>query len=175
VPGYTVVQPWHLAPDSVTISGPEKSVRRVDSVLTIRREFTNVQQRISQRLALQPFPHEQRLRLSVDEVHFFADVQKLIEVTLHEIPVEVQNAPSHLKIAPVPSTLSLTVEGGEQLLLNLKREDIAAYIDFARIRGSETEGHPAYIRTPEGVRYRDVKPAFFKLIMERQNHAPARH
>jgi YbbR domain-containing protein len=175
VPGYTVVQPWRLDPDSVKISGPKETVRNIDSVLTVHKEFTSAQQRFSQRLRLQPFPESMRIRLAVDEIDFFADVQKLIEVTLQEIPVQVQNVPARLKVTPVPSTLSLTVEGGEQLLLNLKREDIKAYIDFARIRGSETEGHPAYIRTPDGVRYRDVKPAFFKLIMEVQNHAPARH
>jgi hypothetical protein len=58
----------------------------------------------------------------------------------------------------------------------LKREDIVAYIDYARIRDdAETAGHRAYIRTPNGVRYRDVKPTLFKLMMEVQNHASARH
>ena len=60
-------------------------------------------------------------------------------------------------------------------MLNLKREDIVAYIDYARIRDdAATAGHPAYIRTPDGVRYRDVKPILFKLMMEVQNHAPTR-
>jgi hypothetical protein len=69
----------------------------------------------------------------------------------------------------------LTVEGGEKLLLNLKKENIVAYIDYARMRDTTGAGHPAYIRTPDGVRYRDVKPARFKLILENQNHAAARH
>ncbi|MDZ7345086.1 MAG: hypothetical protein ONA90_11305 [candidate division KSB1 bacterium] len=173
-PGYTVIYPYRLVPDSLKISGPEEAVKSIDSVLTEYKEFNNVQQSVSGRLTLRPFPDSMRIQLAVDQVDFFADVQKLIEVTLQEIPVQVNNVPPHLKVTPVPSTLSLTVEGSEKLLLNIKRENIVAYIDFARIRGSETEGHPAYIRTPEGVRYRDVKPAFFKLIMERQNHAPAR-
>jgi YbbR domain-containing protein len=175
VPGYTVMLPWQLRPDSVIVSGPEEAVRHVDSVVTEHQEFANVQDSVSTTLRLQPAAAPARIQFSAQTVKFFADVQKLIEVTLHEIPVRVQNAPTHVKITPVPSTLSLTVEGGEKLLLNLKREDIVAYIDYARIRETATAGHPAYIRTPDGVRYRDVKPTLFKLIMEAKNHAPARH
>lgn len=176
VPGYTVVQPWRLVPDSVAISGPEEVVRDVDAIVTEHRGFANVQDSLSASLRLLPLPASQRVQLAANTVQFFVDVQKLIEVTLHEIPVRVQNAPRHIKITPVPSTLSLTVEGGEKLLLNLKREDIVAYIDYARIRDDvTTTGHPAYIRTPDGVRYRDVKPTLFKLMMEVQNHASARH
>jgi len=175
MPGYTVMQPWRLEPDSVVISGPEEVVRRLDSVLTEHKEFANLQDSISAKLRLQAFPESLHVELAENETQFSADVQKLIEVTLHEIPVQVQNAPGHLKVTPVPSTLSLTVEGGEQLLLTLKSEDIIAYIDYSRVREIASGGHPAYIRTPAGVRYRDVKPALFKLMTEAQNHATARH
>jgi YbbR domain-containing protein len=174
-PGYTVILPFRFAPDSIVISGPEEIVRRVDSVMTEPKEFANVQQNIAERLRLQPFPESQHIKLSSPTVCFYADVEKLIEVTLQEIPVQVHNVPKHLKITPVPSTLSLTVEGGEKILLHLKKENIVAYIDYMRIRDTAAIGHPAYIQTPEGVRYRDVKPALFKLIIETSNHAAARH
>jgi YbbR domain-containing protein len=175
ISGYTVVGPLRFTPDSILISGPEEIVRGIDSVITEPREFANIQQRLAARLRLQPFPKSRRIEFSTDAVDFVADVQKLIEVTLQEIPVQVQNAPAHLRVTTVPSTLSLTVEGGEKLLLDLKRENIVAYIDYARIRETAADGYPAYIRTPEGVRYRDVKPTLFKLIIETTNHASARH
>jgi YbbR domain-containing protein len=175
IPGYTVVQPFHFQPDSITISGPEEIVRSIDSVTTVYKEFSNLQHSLAERFRLQPFPASQRLAFSENAVQVRVDVEKLIEMTLQEIPVQVQNAPAHLKVTPVPSTLSLTVEGGEKLLLNLKKEDIIAYIDYTRMRDTAATGHPAYIRTPDGVRYRDVKPARFKLILENQNHAAARH
>jgi YbbR domain-containing protein len=175
IPGYTVIPPFRFDPDSIIIAGPEEIVRHIDSVMTEHKEFANVQQNIAERLRLRPFPESQHIKLSSHIAQFYADVEKLIEVTLQEIPVQVYNVPKHLKITPVPSTLSLTVEGGEKLLLHLKKENIVAYIDYTRIRDSATAGHPAYIQTPEGVRYRDVKPALFKLIIETSNHAAARH
>jgi len=174
VAGYTVVYPLRLEPDSITVFGPEEIAQTIDSVKTEYKEFFDIQQNISAPLLLQPFPESQHVELSADRVQFHADVQKLIEVTLQEIPVQVQNAPKNLRVTPVPSTLSLTVEGGEKLLLDLKKEDIVAFIDYARLRDTTTIGHPAHIRAPDGVRYRDVKPALFKLIIENQNHAPAR-
>jgi len=171
-PGYTVVGPLLFSPDSVLISGPEEIIRAIDSVATEMKEFANIQQPVSARLALRQWP---RLHFSTGTVEMTADVQKLIEVALQEIPVHVQNAPAHWRVTTVPSTLALTVEGGEKLLLNLKREDIVAYIDYGRIRETNAAGYPAYIRTPAGLRYRDVKPALFKLIIENANHASARH
>jgi YbbR domain-containing protein len=175
IPGYAVMPPLRVKPDSVIISGPEEIVQTIDSVVTESKEFSNVQQSFSTLLRLQAFPKSRQITLSNQTVQFDADVQKLIEVTLQEIPVQVHNVPRHLKITPVPSTLSLTVEGGEKLLLHLKKENILAYIDYARMRDSAAVGHPAYIRTPEGVRYRDVNPALFKLLIENSNHASARH
>lgn len=172
--GYTVVGPLHFSPDSILISGPEEIVAAIDSVTTEIKEFTNIQQRISTRLQLQSLPQSPRISFSTHAVDFTADVQKLVEVTLQEIPVQVQNTPPHLRVTAVPSTLSLTIEGGEKLLLNLKREDIIAYLDYARIRETNAAGYPAYIFTPEGLRYREVKPTLFKLIIENTNHASAR-
>ena len=174
-PGYTVVGPLLFSPDSILISGPEEIVEAIDSVSTEVKEFTKLQQPLTTRLQLQPLPKSQRVSFSTHTVEFTADVQKLIEVTLQEIPVQVQNAPPPLRATAVPSTLSLTVEGGEKLLLNLKREDIIAYIDYARIRETNAAGYPAYIRTPQGLRHREVKPTLFKLIIENTNHAPARN
>ena len=173
-PGYTVVGPLHFSPDSILISGPEEIVGAIDSVSTEFKEFANIQQRIATRLRLQPLRQSPRISFSTEAVEFTAEVQKLIEVTLQEIPVQVQNTPPHLRVTAVPSTLALTVEGGEKLLLNLKREDIIAYLDYARIRETNAAAYPAYIRTPEGLRYREVKPTLFKLIIENTNHAPAR-
>lgn len=104
------------------------------------------------------------------------EIQKLIEITLPEIPVQVKNAPRNLIVTPLPSTLSLTVEGGEQLLLGLKREDIVAALDYQQVRDvRQQEGYTPIIKVPEGVSYRNVKPSSFKLMLERGNHAAARN
>lgn len=175
LPGYTVVGGLRLEPDSVAITGPAELVKNITSVPTERLIRKDVRESIATTIALETFPDSTWLELSLKRTEVVADVQKIIELNLQEIPVHVRNAPPHLNVTAVPSTLSLTVEGGEHLLLNLKREDLTAYIDFAHARANEVQGHPVEILAPAGVRYRNVKPALFKLMMERSSHAPARN
>jgi YbbR domain-containing protein len=121
-------------------------------------------------------PQDVSIKLSAEIVEFTVDVQKLIERTLEEIPVEVKNGPAALQVSVVPSTVKLKLEGGEKILLGLRREDVHVYIDYERaIREPANVGHPAYISVPEGVRYSDVTPERFTLAVERASHATPRH
>lgn len=174
-PGYTVVGGIRLEPDSVAITGPEEFVKKITAVPTQRLSRKEVRESVVMEVELQAFPDSMWIEQSLKKTEVTADVQKIIELNLQEIPVRVKNAPSHLNVTAVPSTLSLTVEGGERLLLGLKREDLLAYIDFAHASDNEVQGHPAEILAPPGVRYRNVKPSLFKLMMERSAHAPSRN
>ena len=62
--------------------------------------------------------------------------------------------------------LSLVLEGGGDLLTQVSRDDIVAYLDFRRIRNNPGQEHPAVILTPPGVHYRDAKPKTFRLVFE---------
>jgi hypothetical protein len=122
-------------------------------------------------------PEAASVKLSTEEVDFFADVQKLIELTLEEIRVEVKNVPGSMLVNVVPSTVTLKLEGGEKILLGVRREDVHVYIDYDRAsREPAALGHAAYISVPEGVRYSDVTPERFTLSMERVGqHATPRN
>lgn len=174
-PGFTLVGDLDLEPDSLAISGPDEFVSSVQEIQTVPREFRNVRRGFEERIALQALPDSMQIEMSFTSVQLKAEVQKIIELNLQEIPVRVQNAPSHLKVTAVPSTVAITVEGGERVLMQLRREDISAYIDYARIRSTEVGGHPVVVETPPGVRYRNARPALFKLMMERNHNASARN
>lgn len=176
LPGYAVVGKIQVSPDSIKISGPEALVRPIRAIATTQVQARNLRSRFVQEVPLQDFPDSLNINLSNRTATVAVDVQKLIEITLPEIPIRVRNAPRHLIVTPLPSTLSLTLEGGEQLLLGLKREDINATIDFQQVKGLlDHEDYVPIISVPEGVSYRNVKPATFKLMMERGNHASARN
>lgn len=174
-PGYTVVGGVQLAPDSVSLTGPEELLQKILAVLTHKQSYQNLHEKFSAEVELQAFPDSTWIGMPLKKTEITVDVQKIIELNLQEIPVRVKNAPAHLRVTAVPSTLSLTIEGGEHLLLSLKREDVVAYLDFSHAQDNELEGHLPEIVTPPGVRYRNVKPASFKLMMERGNHAPSRN
>ncbi len=174
--GFTIVGKIRTTPDSVRIAGPEAYVKAINHLATAPFIARNLRTNLKQEVAVQVFPDSLHLDVPVKTVTLAVEIQKLIEITLPEIPVQVKNAPRHLIVTPLPSTLSLTVEGGEQLLLGLKREDIVAVLDYQQVRDvHQPEGYTPIIKVPEGVSYRNVKPSSFKLMLERGNHAAARH
>ncbi|MFQ6116347.1 MAG: YbbR-like domain-containing protein [bacterium] len=167
-PGYTIVGEVQINPDSVTISGPKSVVSQVDKVFTKELEYSDLKFDLKETVPLASLPSE-KVEISVQQVDVFLDVQKLLEVTIKEVPVEVRNAPRNIIVHVVPSTLSLVLEGGGDLLTGVSRDDIVAYIDYARVKDSPNKEHAVYIDTPPGVSYRDVKPKLFKFVFERRS------
>ena len=114
-------------------------------------------------------PDQKHINLSNNQTKLSANIQKLMEKPIIEIPVKVTNTPRNAKITVIPSTLSLILEGGTDLLLNVTNNDVTAYIDYKKVISSKEKKHPAYIQTPPGTRYRDVKPMLFKIVVERKH------
>ena len=167
VAGYIRATPMSLRPDSIIVEGAEEDVAKVDRLLTEARTFSSVRLGFQRRLKV-IVPQDLSIKLSAEIVEFSVDVQKLVERTLEEIPVEIKNAPAAMQVSVVPSTVKLKLEGGEKILLGLRREDVHVYIDYERASREPAKlGHAAYISVPEGVRYSDVTPERFTLAVER--------
>lgn len=165
-PGYTVVDEIRLNPDSVEVIGPKTEVKNISAIYTEQKLFEDIKRDLDKRIRLVK-PNEKNIRLLTDEVNCFVDIQKLMEKPVFEIPVSVINRPSNLKVTVIPSTLSLVLEGGTDLLLNVTKNDVNAYIDYDKVPLSKSKNHLAYIETPKGIRYRDVKPKRFKVVVEK--------
>jgi len=166
LPGYTVVDEMRLKPDSVEIIGPKPVVAKISAVRTQHKIFNDVKRDLHKKIRLEK-PGEKQVKLLTDESELFANIQKLMEKPIYEVPVTVINQPAGLKVAVIPSALSLVLEGGTDLLLNVTKQDVKAYIDYHKVQASKNKNHLAYIETPRGVRYRDVKPKRFKVVVEK--------
>jgi len=165
-PGYTIVGEIKLEPDSVNIIATESEIKNISAVHTINKSYKNIKHDINKKIRLLDYS-KKHVRLLASEVHLFADIQKLMERPISEINVEVINRPNNFKVTVIPSTLSLVLEGGTDLLLNITKQDISAYIDYEKVHNSKNKYHLAYIDAPEGTRYRDVKPKRFKIVVEK--------
>ncbi|MFQ5754202.1 MAG: YbbR-like domain-containing protein [bacterium] len=166
-PGYTSVGELQITPDSILISGPKSLVTKIDKIFTKEEEFSDLRFDFKKNIFLAPLPSDQ-VTAERSQVEIYLNIQKLLEVTLNEVPVEVRNAPKNMIVNVVPSTLSLVLEGGADLLTHVSRKDIIAYIDYARVRNLPGNEFLAVIERPPGVSYRDVKPKTFKLVFERR-------
>ncbi len=166
-PGYTTVGEIEVTPDSIEIFGPKSLVTKINELYTKEEKFTDLRFDLKRIFPLAPLPSP-KIKTGVQEVEVYVNVQKLLEKTVNSIPVEVRNAPKNVNITVIPSTLSLVLEGGGDLLSELSSDDIVAYIDYNRVKYQSGNEFPAVIERPQGISYRDVRPKTFKLIFERK-------
>jgi len=164
-PGYTIVGSMKMEPDSVSIEGPSSVIDQYAIIQTIPRVFKKVKHPLIEEVDL-VLPNDPKVRLLVTKTTFSADIQKLMEKYLQGTPVEVRNIPRGKRAIVIPSHLSLTIEGGVDLLAKVTQKDIIAYIDLKKEWTSSEKGHLAYIETPDGVRYHGVTPVHFKVVLE---------
>lgn len=164
--GYTKVGEIELTPDSITIQGPVNEVDLVTSILTEHLEIKNIKRDHKQKIRLIN-PSSQFIKFQETETKIKIHVQKLMEKEISRVPVRVYNLPEGMRAVVIPPYLNLTLEGGVQVLSNVTENNIIAYIDYARPKKENEIGHPAIIKTPPEVMYRDVNPKTFKLLVEK--------
>lgn len=165
--GYVVVGGVRVDPDSIEIRGPQNYIASVQQVYTQERQFRGVKYRFSGKVPLQRLPDSLHIEYSVYEVHYEVDLQKLLELEMKEVPVTVINVPRGWKVTPIPSTVNVTLIGGERLLMQLSREDVKAYIDYSRVKVGNPEGHDVIIEVPPEIKVGQVRPQRLKLATER--------
>ncbi len=165
--GYTVVGDISLDPSEVVARGPSSLIKKLTAIPTVERSFDKVKSPFTGEVPLNS-PDPRRIMLQPGRATFRVDIQKLMEKRIERIPVSVRNLPPGFRAMVLPATLNLVAEGGVSLIAPLTEKDISAYIDYARQPETEGQNAPAYIVPLPGVRYRDISPKRFKVILERE-------
>jgi hypothetical protein len=167
VAGYTVVGEPVLKPDRVEVHGAESLLAEIDSIDTEPAVFEKRKTSFLTRLMLLP-PPESRILVEPDKVELDVTIQKLMEKKITNIPISVINLPAGMRALVMPAKLTLIAEGGVQVVAELSEKDFQAYIDYSRNPQQLTGDFPAYIRPVPWVRFRDIEPKRFKVVLEKE-------
>jgi len=165
--GYTVVGEPMLKPDRVEIRGAESLLAEIDSVDTEPAVFEKRKASFTAHLMVL-LPPESRILVEPNRVQLDVNIQKLMEKKIINIPVAVINLPPGMRALVMPAKLSLIAEGGVQVVAELSEKDFQAYIDYSRNPQQLTGDFPAYIRPVPWVRFRDIEPKRFKVVLEKE-------
>jgi hypothetical protein len=165
--GYTVVGDVALEPNEVMARGPNSLIQKLAAIPTVERTFEKIKTALAGEIFLTS-PDPKKIMLLPGRVAYKVDVQKLMEKRIERIPVSVRNLPEGYRAMVLPAALSLIAEGGVSLIAPLAAGEIEAYIDYARLPEANGQSAPAYIVPVPGVRYRDIEPKRFKVILERE-------
>ena len=164
--GYTQVGDVQFEADSVTVSGPRLKVNQISSVYTEQVKFDKVVKDLSGKVKIEPSKFS-TVNYSEYTVHFKVDIQRIGEVVFDRIPVQIINVPPGEEVKVIPSTFSLKLQGGVDLLNSIEKEDISAHIDFSTRFRYKRDKIPATILVPNDISFTDVKPQYFELVVER--------
>ncbi|MFQ6091908.1 MAG: YbbR-like domain-containing protein [bacterium] len=161
--GYVVVGSVEATPDSATLSGPKRFVGHVDTLLTQPVRVQRAKRRVHRELAL-AWPEGRNVTLRPTKVAAEVDVQRLKRRVVNDIPVVLLHVPSNKKVTLDSSTITLTVEGGAELLASLTSEDFRVSVDYRQARRRSTEEVTPVILTPPNVTWIDAQPRTFRII-----------
>jgi len=164
--GYTQVGGIELEPDSITLSGPAQIVDTIQVIRTERKQFISKSKTVRGKIGFIPLASEM-VQVSDLNSEYVIDIQRIHEITIEEIPVRVINVPSRVKVTVVPSTLSLKLRGGVDLLMQITPDDIQASIDYRTRNRYRSKRIPASIEVPSNISFSNAKPKFFELLIER--------
>jgi len=164
--GYTLID-YKFEPDSVEISGPYNLIRQIQNIRTTTLDLKEQKISFSERVNLvNPQPELMALREEAVDVRF--TIQRLVERVLYDIPINVINVPKNLVVEPVPQRMSLRVKGGEQIVADIKSDEISTVINFAKQYKVDREDYGAEIIIPENVTWIESIPKKFKLKVKRK-------
>lgn len=165
--GYTIVGKPILTPNVVKVRGPQSVVSSMDSAYTETTLFDELKFPFEKKISLSPQVKENVVWLTT-EINIKADVQKLMEKTISDVPVTVRNLPQSVDAFVIPSELSLVVEGGVNVVYSLTFKNIQAYIEYDKKLDALTEECPVILEPLPGVRFRNIKPEHFKVVLQHQ-------
>lgn len=112
---------------SVEIFGSANLLHKIDSIKTEYRAFLNVSGNVKIDL---PIEAPNGIFLANQTCLLEFEVQKIVDKTFEELPVETRNVPAAKELILYPNKISVVLRGGINILGRLTNDSIKAYINY---------------------------------------------
>jgi YbbR domain-containing protein len=99
-PGYGLVSPITIVPESLVIYGPQSLLKNINSVQTISKTYSNLDDAVSERIDLKKLENISFNRYSCD-IKF--EIQKIVDRSFDNLPIEIRNVPKGESLVLIPS------------------------------------------------------------------------
>lgn len=166
--GYTLVGEVLVEPEEVGVRGPKSVIDTISTIQTNQLTLDELKHPVDITIDLIE-PTNEYMVLLEKKVLLKADIQKLMEKTIMDVPVTVRYLPQNVNAIVIPSKLSLVIQGGVDVVFPITVKDIKAYIEYQSIKQDNSIDRPVIIEPIEGIRFRDIKPERFKVAVEIQD------
>ncbi len=162
--GYSLASKVSVQPDSILVRGPASVIRRMETFRTKEITLKNLDQKttfLAELEELRGFETEQKF------VSITLDVQRIVENSVSDIPVNVINKPVNVDVILIPNTISCTFRGGVNILGKVTLNDIIATVDYNTVISDTLGFVRPEIQSPENINLLSVKPDKLKYVIKK--------
>lgn len=163
-PGYGLVSPISIEPDSVLLTGPKSVVDNINIVNTKAKMLSDIEDEASVILGLEK---PNFVNVDVTECKVSFDVQKIVDKVFEELVIETKNIPSRYELIVAPNKLSIILRGGINLLSKLENKDIKVFVNFEQAINDTNGAIEPNIVIPEFTSLIDIKPNRLDYIIKK--------
>lgn len=152
-----------IDPEYIEISGPLTLLKKIDSISTIEKSFTDISENFLVQL---PLSEITGLTYSHKSCTIRMEVQKIVDKSFEEIPVIIKNMPGTKELVLYPSKINLVLRGGINKLGRLTNDSISAYVDYwGALKNSNNKIEPT-IQIPSFTSLVSVEPKQLDYIIK---------
>jgi len=162
-PGYGLVSEITVIKDSVNIWGPKSLVEQIYFVTTKQKDLVNIDRKISSQLELKEISD---VEFDETECVVQLDVQKIVDKTFDNVPVETRRLPSTRRLQLFPDKISVVLRGGINILGMLNESDIKAYVFYQDALRDTMGSIIPRIEIPQQTTFIDNKPKRLEYIIK---------
>jgi YbbR domain-containing protein len=163
-PGYGLVSPIEIKPDSVTVTGPKSLIEQINIINTEGKILTNLEDKTS--VVLKTVTPKFTVS-DVTECTVNFDVQKIVDKTFDDLVVETRSIPSRYELIVSPTKISIILRGGINMLSKINNEDIRTYVKFEQAMNDTTGSIEPIVEIPEFTSLIDIKPERLDYIIKK--------
>lgn len=162
-PGFSSEEELTLLTDSIQISGSKSVLDSVQAVYTKETTFRDVNADLLEKIKIQT---PKNTILYQDEAYFRLKVERFTERQM-EIPIEVINAPSNLKVSLYPSSVEVKFKVSLARYQQIEELDFRIVCDYKDLQDDQKFFLPRVLEKPESIQALQLTPRKIDYIIKR--------
>jgi YbbR domain-containing protein len=163
--GFGLVSKIKIEPATIIISGSSELLKQIDSVKTVFREITDIDNNTEFKTRLEKIDG---VTFSKTDCKISFEVQKIVDKSFNDLAVETQNVPSAKELVLFPGKVNIVLKGGINKLGKLTNDSIKVYVDYWTAMKEASGKIQPVIEIPDFTTIIDVEPKTLDYIIKQK-------
>lgn len=153
-----------ILPDSITISGTEKTIKNILFAETEQAKFPELSDTLQTTCKLKKI---NGIKFSANQVNITIPVEKYTENSV-DVPIQIRNCPDSLKLITFPDKIKITYKVVLSQYKSVKKEDFSLFVNYNEIEKNHPEKLKITIENyPKFIKSIQLSPEFIEYVIEK--------